>query len=306
MKSLLATIVLSIFGVGYIHAQDDIYDAPEPARVVVHTPRASQSYSNADDDYDYNPNYDYQYSRRLNRMYNDNYFMPSSAYFNMWGYPSFSSFYNPWMGWGGSGFSIMTGNSWGNPYAWNSPYYWNSWNSPWGYNSWNNPYMWGGGGYGYYNPYYGGYGYNSFYNPYYYSSFYSPNWGYYGGSRYVNRNYSNVPLPSNRTPRPTRYPNNGGFGTFSRPSSGGNSTQMGGGQTRPTQQAPVIRNQGGNDYYQQPVDRYQRSNPTPSPSVSSPAPVQRNSGGGGGSFGSGGNSGGGGTRDGGGRGRGRF
>lgn len=177
-----------------LNAQDDIYDNPEPVkpRVVYSNqalsndrPNGDGSYENIDDSY--NPDFDYRYRRSLRRMYDPYYIMPGSAYLNMYTYPQFSNFYNPFWG---SGFSITIGNAWGNPYAWNSwgggwnswnswnnPWGWNSWNSwyswhnPWGWNNWNNPWCgwnsWGGGwnswnnwGGGWNNPYWGTRGQN--------------------------------------------------------------------------------------------------------------------------------------------------
>ena len=267
MRRHLLFFVTLFFGLG-LFAQDDIYDQPEPVkpRVVYSNPdndqnTASQgdgSYENLDNSY--NPDYDYRYRRSLRRMYDPYYVMPSSAYLNMYTYPQFSNFYNPYWG---SGFTISIGNTWGNSwgwnngwnswdnpyswsswnnwYSWNSPYYmnsWNSWNNPWG--GWNS---WGGG---WNNPYWGG-GWNS---PYYGNNWNSPRWG--GGgqrSNYVDVSgrpaYSNAQLPQRNYPRANgRYQNpNNAESTFSGNPSG---NQNRGTNVNPTPSQPSnFGNTGG-------------------------------------------------------------
>lgn len=281
MKNKLLIISIVLFS-NLLNAQDDIYDAPEPVKIVPYKQPNSSPDPQYEEDYDYNPNFDYQYSRRMNRMYNSSYMMPTSAYMNMWGYPAFNSFYNPYAWGGGSGFSISIGNSWGN--GWNNPYY-SSFYSPWGFNScqygmgwnsWNNP--WGYGG-GFYNPW----GFNNFYSPYYYGSGYGNYYGYSGGG-YYNRGYrqSNVPIQQNRLPRPSRVSDNSGgrgYGSFQRPNTPTNTPS-----SSPQQQQRVIRQSGGIDYYQTtpptnnptPTRRSidynpAPSKPNPSPSFSAPS-----------------------------------
>jgi hypothetical protein len=238
----IATLVFSSVLVG----QDDIYDQPEPLkpRVVYsssnNNPNLNNhvdgSYENLDDSY--NPDYDYRYRRSLRRMYDPYYLMPSSAFLNMYTYPQFSNFYNPYWS---SGFTISIGNTWGSPWGWNNG--WNTWNNPWGWNSWNswhawnNPWgwnNWGGGwnngwcgwnnwGGGWNDPYWGG-GWNSWGG-----GWNNPRWAGNSGrsqrSNYTDvsgrRAYSNAQLPQRNYPRANgRYqnPNNAGS-TF-----GGNPT----------------------------------------------------------------------------------
>jgi hypothetical protein len=162
MRRLLL-IKCILFGGLILQAQDDIYDQPEPVkpRIVYQNPpdnRGDGSYENLDDSY--NPEFDYRYRRSLRRMYDPYYVMPSSAFINMYSYPQFANFYNPYWGSGlvisvGSGWNDPWGwnngwntwgggwNSWGNPYGWNSWNSWNAWNNPWGcHRGWNS---WGGG-----------------------------------------------------------------------------------------------------------------------------------------------------------------
>lgn len=223
---ILATMMVGLS----TQAQDDIYDAPQPAKPKVYYTEERYSQTNSNNgnyenlDEDYNPNYDYRYSRSLRRMYDPYYMMPSSAAMGMYMYPQFAYNYNPYWG---SGFTISIGNTWGN--YWNNP--WNSWNMGWNY-GWNYGYpmsaWYGGWNYGYMNPW----SYN-YYNPWCSSYSY---WGWnnniYGGgwsrpyhrrSNFVdvagNPGYSNAQLPQvNRYPRANgRYqnPNNAGS-TFRR------------------------------------------------------------------------------------------
>jgi len=160
---LLLLLKCTLFGSLILQAQDDIYDQPEPVkpRIVYQNPpnnAGDGSYENLDDSY--NPEFDYRYRRSLRRMYDPYYVMPSSAFINMYSYPQFANFYNPYWGsglvisvgngwndpWGwNNGWNTWGGvwNSWGNPYGWNSWNSWNAWNNPWGWNNgWN---TWGGG-----------------------------------------------------------------------------------------------------------------------------------------------------------------
>jgi hypothetical protein len=160
---LLLLLKCTLFGSLILQAQDDIYDQPEPVkpRIIYQNPpnnAGDGSYENLDDSY--NPEFDYRYRRSLRRMYDPYYVMPSSAFINMYSYPQFANFYNPYWGsglvisvgngwndpWGwNNGWNTWGGgwNSWGNPYGWNSWNSWNAWNNPWGWNNgWN---TWGGG-----------------------------------------------------------------------------------------------------------------------------------------------------------------
>ncbi len=157
---LLLLLKCTLFGSLILQAQDDIYDQPEPVkpRIVYQNPpdnRGDGSYENIDDSY--NPEFDYRYRRSLRRMYDPYYVMPSSAFINMYSYPQFANFYNPYWG---SGLVISVGNGWNDPWGWNNGWNtlgggWNSWGNPYGWNSWNawnNPWgchtgwnSWGGG-----------------------------------------------------------------------------------------------------------------------------------------------------------------
>ena len=160
---LLLLLKFTLFGSLILQAQDDIYDQPEPVkpRINYQNPpnnAGDGSYENLEDSY--NPEFDYRYRRSLRRMYDPYYVMPSSAFINMYSYPQFANFYNPYWGsglvisvgngwndpWGwNNGWNTWGGvwNSWGNPYGWNSWNSWNAWNNPWGWNNgWN---TWGGG-----------------------------------------------------------------------------------------------------------------------------------------------------------------
>lgn len=135
-----------LFGGLILQAQDDIYDQPEPVkpRIVYQNPPnngTDGSYENLDESY--NPEFDYRYRRSLRRMYDPYYVMPSSAFINMYSYPQFANFYNPY--WGSNSLVISVGNGWNDPWGWNNGWNsWNSWNNPWGcHTGWNS---WGGGG----------------------------------------------------------------------------------------------------------------------------------------------------------------
>jgi hypothetical protein len=264
-----------------LNAQDDIYDAPERVkpRVVYSNQNPSQSgdgsYENLDDDF--NPDYDYRYRRSLRRMYDPYYVMPSSAYLNMYTYPQFSNFYNPYWG---SGFSITIGNTWGQPMGWNSwnnPWGWNSWNSwyawnqPWGWNnwgggwnSWNNPWCgwnsWGGG----WNSWGGGWNH--------------PRWNG-NGNNWNGGNRNSVTPPERRISRAVRVmdPNRDYGNTTYRPSQ------------------PQGNPSGNNSRNNTPTYRSTPSNNTPSQGTISPSPTRmggNSPSGGGGSSGGGGRSGG--------------
>lgn len=127
-----------LFGGLILQAQDDIYDQPEPVkpRIVYQNPPnngTDGSYENLDESY--NPEFDYRYRRSLRRMYDPYYVMPSSAFINMYSYPQFANFYNPY--WGSNSLVISVGNGWNNPWGCHT-----GWNS-WGGGGWNNG--WGGG-----------------------------------------------------------------------------------------------------------------------------------------------------------------
>lgn len=243
MKLILA---LSLFLVTQpFYAQDDIYDRPEPVKPA----RVYNDYSSSNDNYenvqdDYNPNYDYRYRRSLRRMYDPYYVMPASAYMNMYSYPQFNSFYNPYWN---SGFSITIGNGWGN--SWGNPWM-NSWNDPWnswGY-GWNNPYGWNAWNGGWNNSMYYGHGWNSWgcnsrYNGWNnWNSWNNPynNWGYNNHrpsrpqNNYINVDgqpaRSNVNLPTRRLPRANgRYenPNNSGSVFYRNSNGNGNNSNSG-------------------------------------------------------------------------------
>lgn len=190
-----------------MRAQDDIYDKPEPE---VNRARSVSSSNTSDNIDDYNPNFDYRYSRNLRRIYNPNYMMPTTAYMNMYNYPSFNSFYNF--------------NPYG-LYSWNDPCFgsFNSWNDPFfnPYNPWGNNLGFG------YSPFHS---YNNFNNWNAWNSPFSNNWynpfiynNSWGGNRPgSNQGWSNSsptrPVYQNRLPRPTRNQNAGNFGSFSNPS----------------------------------------------------------------------------------------
>lgn len=239
-------IILILFGLIGIssYAQDDIYDAPESPKQPSNN--TYNEWNNRDEniDYDYNPNYDYQYSRRMRRLYDPYYMMPSSAYFGMNGYPEFNPWYYPW----GSGFSVAFGSGFGygswndpwNPYSpWSYGYGggWNSWYAP-HFSSWYSP--WESWGYAYNRP---GYWISIYSSPY--SNGYS---GHYGGSHSYHRP-TNVPLRQNNIPRPTRYAGSGSYGnTFQRPGYNNNRVNP----SPPPRSERVVRQSGGLDFYSTP------------------------------------------------------
>lgn len=303
MRKYFYLLVCLLVG-SHLTAQDDIYDDPEPVkpRVVYGNNsnfRNDGSYENIDESF--NPDYDYRYRRSLRRMYDPYYIMPSSAFLNMYTYPQFTNFYNPY--WGG-GFTISIGNAWNNPWGWNSwnygwnswhnPWGWNSWNSwnawqnPWGWNSWNswnNPWCgWNSWGGGWNNPYWGG-GWNTWGN-----GWNNPRWGGRGWSNNQQRN--SVTPPERRIQRPVRVmdPNRDYGNTTYRPSN--QPRNQGSSQQNNT---PVYRGGGQSNTNSSPA----RVNPSPSRmgsmgSGSSGGSSSGNSGGGGGGSRSGGRSGGGG------------
>lgn len=204
-----------------IQAQDDVYDAPEPKRVVVYTAPAQQDESGYDPygnyDYDYNGynNQNLGYSNRLRRMYSpqSQIFINTNPYsfYNPYANFGYNSFYDPWMG-----------NSFYDPYGFNNSYN-NSFYNPYasfGYNSFYDPF------HSFYNPY-------SYMNPYNVGYYYRPynNWNNRGnnwGNNWGGNNYRPRPqTPRRETPRgfnrsddtyrpsPARTQpstNNGGFG----------------------------------------------------------------------------------------------
>jgi hypothetical protein len=126
---LLLLLKCTLFGSLILQAQDDIYDQPEPVkpRIVYQNPpnnAGDGSYENLDDSY--NPEFDYRYRRSLRRMYDPYYVMPSSAFINMYSYPQFANFYNPYWG---SGLVISVGNGWNDQWGWNNG--WNTWGGGW-------------------------------------------------------------------------------------------------------------------------------------------------------------------------------
>ena len=137
------------FGSLILQAQDDIYFPPEPVKpriVYQNSPNkvGNGRYENLDDTY--NPEFNYQYRRSLRRMYDPYYVMSSSAFINMYSYPQFANFYNPYLG--GNSLIISTGNGWNNPWRWNNGWVgggWNSWGNPYGWNSWNTWNTWNNG-----------------------------------------------------------------------------------------------------------------------------------------------------------------
>lgn len=235
-KIYLTLSILGLFFSGY--AQDDIYDAPEPAPVYVPTQNSARR--NTVDDYDFNPNFDYQYSRRMQRMYNESYYMPTSAYINMGSYPQFNSWNNPWA-WN-HGFGISYSNGWGGNswQMWNDPWAFNNgWGMGWG-NSWNNPWT--------YNTGWGwnSWGCNAWASPYYgWNSWVNPGWGWNGGGRGRGRDWNNgwnnngqqgqgwnngsgqrpsVNRAPARLPRPTSIPGGGRGGNFGGSNNNNNTT----------------------------------------------------------------------------------
>lgn len=218
MKNLYLVFGLLILN-STLWGQDDIYDDPEPyVQPVYSTQNQSRSYEPStynNDLGDYNPDFDYRYSRNLRRMYDPYYMMPTSAWMNMYSYPQFASFYNPY--WGNS-VVISIGNGWNN---WG----WNNWNS-WGWNSWGMNYGWNNWNYGWnFSPYYGYGGMNPWCNSY---NYYRHSWGHsnyrHNRSNYIdvngNRAYSNTRLPNvDRYPRANgryQHPTNGNS-SFRRP-----------------------------------------------------------------------------------------
>jgi len=298
MRRLLL-IKCILFGGLILQAQDDIYDQPEPVkpRIVYQNPpdnRGDGSYENLDDSY--NPEFDYRYRRSLRRMYDPYYVMPSSAFINMYSYPQFANFYNPYWGSGlvisiGSGWNDPWGwnngwntwgggwNSWGNPYGWNSWNSWNAWNNPWGcHTGWNS---WGGGWNNGWNSWGGGWnnGWRSGWNN---------GWG--GGWNNGNRNSVNP--PERRISRAVRVmdPDRDYGNTRYRPSQNQSNTN---------------RNPSPNTNTNTPVFRGSQGTSSPSPTLN-PSPTRmgnmnsgsNSSGGSGSSKSSGGSSGGGSGRSG--------
>ncbi|MBL7790437.1 MAG: hypothetical protein JNL75_11465 [Chitinophagales bacterium] len=283
--------LLVFFGVN-LTAQDDIYNTPEPVkpRIVYGNQNSNTStdgsYEKIDDSY--NPDFDYRYRRSLRRMYDPYYVMPSSAFLNMYTYPQFANFYNPYWGWN-SGFSITIGNAWGSPWGWNNG--WNTWNNPWGWNSWNSWYAWnspwgwnnwGGGWNSWNNPWCGWNSWGGGWNDPYWGGGWN-NWGWnVRGNNWGTGQRNSVTPPERRVSRAVRVmdPNRDYGNTTYRPSQPqGNSGWNNGGSGNNT-----------------PTYRSSPSNSSPSQGTMTPAPTRMGgnspSMGGGGSSGGGGRSGG--------------
>jgi hypothetical protein len=258
----MKTIYIILFALQSLSsiAQDDIYDNPEP---VVNNVVPVSSINASDYSDDYNPNFDYRYSRNLRRVYNPYYMMPTTAYMNMYNYPSFNSFYN---------FNLYGFNSWNDPYfggfnSWNDPFY-----NP--FNPWGNTIGFG------YSPFCNFNNFNNWNNPFIFNS-----WG--GNRPGSNQGWSNPSPPrqvyQNRLPRPTRNQNAGNFGSFSNPSRPNAPAQVvtptpsnssrGFFNTTPTNSNSNNSNSNGNS------QRNSSNGASFGSGTSSPAPANNNSGG---------------------------
>lgn len=187
-KLILYSLLLSSIA---LQAQDDVYDAPEPKRVVVYSNEPQSDESNYDPynnyDYDYNGynSQDLRYTNRLRRMYapQSQIFINTNPYsfYNPYATFGYNSFYDPWMS-----------NSFYNPYGFQNSCY-NSFYNPYtnyGFNSFYDPF------YSYYNPY-------SYMNPYN-TGYYRPynNWSNRGNNWGGNNYYRPRPqTPRRETPR---------------------------------------------------------------------------------------------------------
>jgi hypothetical protein len=203
------------FGSLILQAQDDIYFPPEPVkpRIVYQNPPnkvGNGRYENLDDTY--NPEFNYQYRRSLRRMYDPYYVMSSSAFINMYSYPQFANFYNPYLG--GNSLMISTGNGWNNPWRWNNGWGgggWNSWGNPYGWNSWN---TWNNG-WNSWNTWNNGWGYHAGWNSW--GGGWNTGWS---GRDWNNGNRNSVNPPERRISRAVRVmgPNRDYGNTRYRPS----------------------------------------------------------------------------------------